>query len=267
MPLPPSSSTPWCLNCCKNTAIGITLACAMQATATPAILLARLLAAISIRALTRFRVSGTCRRAWGEHGKSLENGRRVVGDLRRKIRLRNEEYVGTVVTEIYNLYHHTFNRILTRPAVSEHQAPCYQYIAHGLAAPARATALIISTSTATHPLPPPWLQRLQQCPLQAPHLRPRQRCAAWSLCAICNRYLCRNCGNHTSRGWLSLFQNGNGPIDPTSTLWERSYCYHLDATDDSCPIVPNFRQWTYLHDHAPPHWQHLALDSDCRVSI
>jgi hypothetical protein len=144
MPLLPSSSTLWCLNCCKNTAIGITLACAMQATATPAILLARSLAAISIRALTRFLVSGTCLRVWGEYGKSLENGRRVVGDLRRRIRLRHKESVGTVVAKIYNLYHCTFNRILPRSAVSEHRTPSCHYTAHGLAAPARATALVIS---------------------------------------------------------------------------------------------------------------------------
>jgi hypothetical protein len=135
---------------------------------------ARKMAVISLRALTRSRVSGTCRRGWSEYGKSLEIGRRVlvVGDLRRRTRLRHKKSVGTVVTKIYTLYHHIFNRIPTRPAVSEHRTPCCQYTTHGLAAPARATALVISTSTATHPPPPPWLQRLQQCPLQAPRVRP-----------------------------------------------------------------------------------------------
>lgn len=94
----------------------------MQATATLAILLARKMAAISLRVLTRSRVSGTCRRGWSEYGQSLEIGRRVlvVGDLRRRTRLRHKESVGTIVTKIYNLYHYIFNRILTRPAVSEH---------------------------------------------------------------------------------------------------------------------------------------------------
>jgi hypothetical protein len=69
-----------------------------------------------------------------------------------------------------------------------------------------------------------------------------------------------NCAG--SRGWLSLSCDGSASIDPTSTLRERSYYFHLDAADKSYPIVPNFRQWTYPHDRLPPHWQQLAPDTN-----
>jgi hypothetical protein len=73
-------------------------------------------------------------------------------------------------------------------------------------------------------------------------------------------------GNYVGRGWLSLLRNGSDPIDPTSTLRERSYYYHLDAADDPYAIVPNFRQWTYPHDRLPPHWQQLAPESNIASS-
>jgi hypothetical protein len=49
-------------------------------------------------------------------------------------------------------------------------------------------------------------------------------------------------GNCVGRGWLSLLRDGSDPIDPTSTLRERSYYYHLDATNDPyaiCPKLPS----------------------------
>jgi hypothetical protein len=73
-------------------------------------------------------------------------------------------------------------------------------------------------------------------------------------------------GNYVGRGWLLLLRDGSDPIDPTSTLCERSYYYHLDAIDDPYAIVPNFRQWTYPHDRLPPHWQQVAPDSNTASS-
>ncbi|KAF2820871.1 hypothetical protein CC86DRAFT_374153 [Ophiobolus disseminans] len=65
------------------------------------------------------------------------------------------------------------------------------------------------------------------------------------------------------RGRLSLSRDGSVSIDPTSTLRERSYYFHLDAADDDpYPIVPNFRQWKYPHDRLPPHWQQLSPDTN-----
>ncbi|KAF2023443.1 hypothetical protein EK21DRAFT_80903 [Setomelanomma holmii] len=65
-----------------------------------------------------------------------------------------------------------------------------------------------------------------------------------------------------SRGWLSLSHDGSASIDPTSTLRERSYYFHLNAAEDPYPIVPNFRHWKYPHDRLPPHWQQLTHDTD-----
>jgi hypothetical protein len=76
-------------------------------------------------------------------------------------------------------------------------------------------------------------------------------------------------GNRAGRGWLSLSRDGSAPIDPTSTLRKRSYYFHLDAADavdDPYAIVPNFRQWSYPHDHLPLHWQQLASHSNSSSS-
>jgi hypothetical protein len=65
-----------------------------------------------------------------------------------------------------------------------------------------------------------------------------------------------------SRGWLSLSRDGSTLIEPSSTLRERSYYFHLDAADDPYPIVPNFRQWKFPHDRLPAHWQQLSPDTN-----
>jgi hypothetical protein len=69
-------------------------------------------------------------------------------------------------------------------------------------------------------------------------------------------------GDFAGRGWLSLLRDDCAPIDPTSTLHERSYYFHLDAAEDPYPIVPNFRQWIYPHDCLPLHWQQLTPEAN-----
>jgi hypothetical protein len=69
-------------------------------------------------------------------------------------------------------------------------------------------------------------------------------------------------GDYAGRGWLSLLRDDSAPIDPTSTLHERSYYFHLDAAEEPYPIVPNFRQWIYPHDRLPLHWQQLASEAN-----
>ncbi|KNG46892.1 hypothetical protein DDE82_009028 [Stemphylium lycopersici] len=69
----------------------------------------------------------------------------------------------------------------------------------------------------------------------------------------------------SGRGWLSLSRDGSASIDPTSTLRERSYYFHLDAADDPYPIVLNFRQWKYPHERLP-YWQQLAPDRNLASS-
>jgi hypothetical protein len=73
-------------------------------------------------------------------------------------------------------------------------------------------------------------------------------------------------GNDVGRGWLSLLREGGDPIDPISTLRERSYYFHFDDTDNPYAVVPSFRQWAYPHDRLPPHWQQLAPDSNIASS-
>jgi len=69
-------------------------------------------------------------------------------------------------------------------------------------------------------------------------------------------------GDYAGQGWLSLLRDGSAPIDPASTLRERSYYFHLDAADSPYAIVPNFRQWSYPHNRLPLHWQQLAPNSN-----
>ncbi|KAF3031947.1 hypothetical protein E8E11_001927 [Didymella keratinophila] len=72
-------------------------------------------------------------------------------------------------------------------------------------------------------------------------------------------------GDYVGRGWLSLLRDDNAPIDPTSTLHERSYYFHLDAAEEPYPIVPNFlgfRGKPCLIEHDPS-----AFESDNRGTM
>ncbi|KAF2621125.1 hypothetical protein BU25DRAFT_483989, partial [Macroventuria anomochaeta] len=66
--------------------------------------------------------------------------------------------------------------------------------------------------------------------------------------------------DYADQGWLLLSRDGQRPNQPTSTLRQRSYYFHLKAADVLYANVPNFRQWSYPHDRLTPHRQQLARD-------
>lgn len=70
-------------------------------------------------------------------------------------------------------------------------------------------------------------------------------------------------------GWLSEAREADtsAAIDPTSILQNSSYYFHLPPArcdvdlglpNAPYPIVPNFREWRFPHDHLPDLWKRTA---------